>query len=355
MKSRIEQLRAEFANPGLDAFLITFTPHLRYFSNFSGSHGIGLVTNRSLFLITDGRYMMQARQQARGWRVFIADDSLFDEMRRKNLLRQGWRIGIDGSSLPYLTFLTLKSKFPGVTFLTKGGMVEKIAAVKDPSEIQKIKRAAAITDKVFQEILGIIRPGIHELDIAAEISYRQRKHGAEADAFETIVASGTRGSLPHGRATPKKIQKGELVTLDFGCIVEGYYSDLTRTVAVGRPTREQKNIYQTVLDAQTRALEHVKSGVLARDLDAVARSYIKKKGYGRYFSHSLGHGLGLQIHEPPRISSRSAARLQTGNVITIEPGIYIPAMCGVRIEDDVLIKNGQNEVLTHSPKELLVL
>lgn len=355
MKSRIEQLRAQFAPNGFDAFLITHLPHLRYLSNFSGSNGIGIVTETAAHLITDSRYTKQARQQARGWTVYIADDGLFDEIERRKILRKGWRVGFDGNALPYLTFQNLRTKFPAVNFLSRTGIIEKIAAVKDPSEIAKIKRAVTITDTVFLELLGMIRPGISELDIAAEISYRQRQHGAEGEAFETIIASGIRGALPHGRASAKKIHRGELVTLDFGCVYEGYYSDLTRTVAVGRPIAEQKKIYNVVLDAQMRAIEHAKSGILAKDLDAVARTRIARSGYGRYFSHSLGHGLGLQIHEPPCISSRSMARLRSGNVVTIEPGIYIAGYGGVRIEDDVLIRNGHCEVLTRAPKTLLVL
>jgi Xaa-Pro aminopeptidase len=352
---RIEQLRAQLANLGLDAFLITSPPHLRYFSNFTGANGIGLVTNTSADLITDGRYSTQVRAQTRGWRIYITDDRLFDEVKRRKILQRRWRIGFDGNSLPFLAYQSLKTKFPDVKFLSKVGIVEKIVAVKDTFEIHNIERAISITDAVFTEILDRIRPGVQELDMAAEISCRQRKHGAQADAFEIIVASGPRSSLPHGRASSRKIQKGDFVTLDFGCVYEGYYSDLTRTVVVGKPTSEQKKIYHAVLDAQTRAIEKAKNGMLAKDLDAVARFHITKQGYGRYFSHSLGHGLGLQIHEPPRISSRSSARLQTGNVITIEPGIYIPKKYGVRIEDDVLITNGRCEVLTHSPKELLVL
>lgn len=358
MTSRIKKLRDQFEQLTIDAFLITFLPHLRYLSGFSGTSGIGLITHDAAYLITDGRYTTQARQQIqRGeqkWKIFIVQDSLFDAFDQKRLLRKGWRIGFDGNTLPYSTYQSLGRKFPAVRFVSKGWTIEKIAAVKDASEIKKIKHAVAITDCVFKEVLEILRPGIMELDIAAEISYRQRKHGAEADAFEAIVASGERGALPHGRASSKKIRRGELVTLDFGCVYEGYHSDLTRTVAVGKPMRESKKIYQIVLDAQSRAIEKAASGMLAKDLDAVARSYIKKMGYERYFNHSLGHGIGLQIHEPPRISSMSKARLQTGNVITIEPGIYIPKFGGVRIEDDVLITNGQCEVLNRSPKKLLI-
>lgn len=355
MRSRIEHLRLLCSTHGLNAFLITFAPHLRYFSNFTGSYGVGLVTRSAAYLVTDSRYATQARKEVQGWRILISEDSLFDEIFRAKLLRIGWRIGFDGNTLPYLTYQALTTKFPRVRFVSKGSLIDTIIAVKNRSELQYIQRAVEITDTVFRELLSMIKPGTTELDIAAEISYRHQKYGAESDAFQPIVASGLRSALPHGRATSKKIHKGDLLTLDFGCVYRGYCSDLTRTLVIGRATAEQKKIYRIVLDAQLRAIEHAKSGVMARDLDTIARSSITRRGYGRYFRHSLGHGLGLQIHEPPRISSRSTARLTSGNVITIEPGIYIPAFGGVRIEDDVVIRNSHCEVLTRSPKELLTL
>jgi Xaa-Pro aminopeptidase len=354
MNSRIDRLRAQFGPIGVDAFFISHPPHLRYLCGFSGSNGFGLVTPRQNILFTDGRYATQARKEAKGWTISITDTP-FEEMGRRNLLRNGWRLGVDGNALPYATYLSLKKKFPDVAIVSKVGTIDRIAAVKDDSEIRMVKRAIAITDTVFAEILDVIRPGMTELDVAAEISYRQRRHGAEADAFEAIVASGPRGALPHGRASARKIKSGEFVTLDFGCVYRGYHSDLTRTVSVGRPNREWKKIYQTVHDAQSHAIDHARNGMMAKDLDAIARSHIKRAGYEKYFIHSLGHGLGLQIHEPPRISSRSLTRLQAGNVVTIEPGIYIPETGGVRIEDDILIENGHCTVLTRSRKDLVIL
>lgn len=353
MTTRVEKLRSEFDNLGIDGCLVTFPPHLRYLSGFTGSCGLGLVTRTSQHLITDGRYVTQARRQVRGWRIFVTQDSLFEQLRK--LLKKGLRLAFDGNTLSYTAFLALKNKFPHVRFVSKLNTIEGIASVKEASEIPHIRKAIAISDRVFAELLDFIRPGVAELDIAAEISYRQRKYGAEGDAFDSIVASGERGALPHGRASARKIRKGELVTLDFGCVTEGYSSDLTRTVSVGKPPAQWRKIYQIVLDAQLRAIDSAASGMLARDLDAVARSYIRKMGYGSSFPHSLGHGLGMQIHEPPRISSLSTARLRSGNVITIEPGIYIPNRGGIRIEDDILIRNGSCEVLTRAPKELVIL
>jgi Xaa-Pro aminopeptidase len=355
MKIRLQKLRSQFEQLNIDAFLVTFQPHLRYVSGFSGSSGIGLVTPQSAFLITDGRYLQQVRQEVRDWKVYIARDGLLDEMNRQNLLRPNWRVGFDGNTLVFEQYKFLKRIFPKVKFLPKVDSIERIAVVKDAGEIAKISKAVAITDQVFLEILPLIKPGITELDIAAEISYRHRKLGAEADAFETIVASGERSALPHGRATAKKLANGELVTLDFGCVYEGYHSDMTRTVALGKPKPEAKKIYRVVLDAQLRAIDFAKSGIKSKDLDAIARNYIKKQGFDKFYRHSLGHGLGLQIHEPPRVSIQSTATLESGSVITIEPGVYLPNFGGVRIEDDVIINNGSCEVLNRSPKELIIL
>jgi len=353
--SRLQKLRSQFDALRIDAFLVTFLPHLRYLSGFSGSNGLGVVTKKSAHFLTDGRYAFQVKQEVIGWKTIITPGSLFEEAHREGLIRPGMRIGFDGNTLIFDQFRQLKKMFPKVKFLPKSDTVEKIAIVKDENEIRCIKQAVEITDRVFSEILPLIKPGVSELDIAAEISYRQRKHGAEADAFESIVASGERGALPHGRATAKKIKQRELVTLDFGCVYEGYHSDLTRTVAVGKPHHEAKLMYSIVLDAQKKAIDAASHGVKGKDLDAVARDHIRKFGYDKFFRHSLGHGLGLQIHEPPRISVLSTATLETGNVVTIEPGIYVPGFGGVRIEDDIVIRNGHCEVLNRSPKELLIL
>jgi Xaa-Pro aminopeptidase len=355
MSLRLAKLRSQFDALHIDAFLVTFLPHLRYLTGFTGSNGIGFVTRETATIVTDGRYTDQVRQEVRGWKAFITHTSLFDAIRAHRVFRPGMRVGFDGNTLVYNQIMLIRKRFPRVKFLPKADTIERIASVKDESEIGSIRKAVEITDRVFEEVVNLIKPGMSELDVGAEISYRQRKHGAEADAFETIVASGLRGSLPHGRASSKNIKRGELVTLDFGCVFEGYHSDMTRTIAVGRPSSEARRMYETVFNAQLQAIESARAGIHTRELDAIARSYIKRNGYEKYFRHSLGHGIGLQIHEAPRISVMSTAILERGNVITIEPGIYNPSIGGVRIEDDVVIRNGHCEVLNRSPKELLVL
>jgi len=358
MNRRVDSLRSRFQSLRIDSFLVTNPPHLRYLSGFSGSSGAGLVTPRSLRFFTDGRYAAQVKKElSGGWKVHVSpsSDTLFRMIRDASVLKPGARVGIDGNTLSYEEFRTLKKMLHGVKFLPKAGVIEEIASIKDESEIRSIKKAVEITDRTFTEILPLIKPGVRELDIAAEISYRQRRGGAERDAFDTIVASGSRSALPHGQASSRKIGRGELVTLDFGCVVDGYHCDMTRTVAVGRIGRREKEIYALVLDAQQTAVAAVRAGMRTRELDAAARDVIRRGGYDKYFRHSLGHGIGLQIHEAPRISVQSGSVLKAGQVITVEPGVYFPPLGGVRIEDVVVVTPRGAAVLNRSPKELITL
>ncbi|MBI5022100.1 MAG: aminopeptidase P family protein [Ignavibacteriales bacterium] len=355
LRKRLHSLREILTSMNLDCFLITFQPHLRYITGFSGSSGLAMVTRSGAYIITDGRYATQIRNQTHGWKIFITSQDLFEALRDTKLLRPHMRIGFDGNTLVFSQFKRLKNIFPKIIFLPKADAIERIAIRKDETEITAIKHAAEITDRVFTEILQILKPGVSELDIAAEISYRHKIHGAEGDAFPSIVASGHRSALPHGLASENKIKKGDLVTLDFGSIYCGYHCDMTRTVGIGSLPAKAKKIYQVVLDAQMNAIEFATSDKTAKEVDHVARQHITKSGFGKYFRHSLGHGIGLQIHEQPRLSVLSKAVLQPGNVVTIEPGIYIPDFGGVRIEDDIVITNGYPEILNKSPKELIIL
>jgi Xaa-Pro aminopeptidase len=354
-EQRLAALRRSLAQSNLDALLVTYLPHVRYLTGFSGSNGHCFVGKRTEYLLTDNRYRDQVKEEVQGIRVVITKKSLSEAAAGLPVFSGSMRLGIESQYLSVAGLATLKTRLHRVTFVKTQSLVERVAAIKDKSEIDSIRRAVDISDRVFRRIVEFVRPGMTELDVAAEIGYLHRKLGAEADAFEPIVASGRRGALPHARASSKKIRSGELVTLDFGCRVKGYNSDLTRTVAVGRPPARARKIYQVVQDAQRIAIEAARSGMAAKALDGVARSYIRKKGFGRYFSHSLGHGLGLQVHEAPRISSLSKDVLLDGNVVTIEPGIYIPEFGGIRIEDDIVIRNTHPEVLSRSPRELLIL
>lgn len=352
---RVEAVRRKLAALKLDALLITHLPNIRYLSGFTGSNGLCLLTQDTCHFLTDRRYETQVGTEVKGMIITVTNRSLFETLSTLRPVRRCTRIGIESAHLSVATLDNLKKNIPECTFVRTNFIVESLASRKEEEEIGCIRKAAEITDKTFGKILPSIREGVRENELAAEISYWQKQFGGEADAFEPIVASGKRGALPHARSTDKKIKNRELVVLDFGCRYRGYHSDLTRTVAVGRPTAEAKKMYRIVQDAQNRAVEAAAAGITAQLLDGVARSFIKRNGYARYFLHSLGHGLGLQVHELPRVSALSRETLKSGNVITIEPGIYKPSIGGVRIEDDVVIRKGHCEVLTTSPKSLIVL
>lgn len=234
-------------------------------------------------------------------------------------------------------------------------MIEKIRLFKDDEEIEEIQKAQDIADKVFSELLDFIKPGKTEREVHHYMLERMRAHGASGESFDAIIASGVRGALPHGVASDKVIEKGELLTLDFGCIYNMYCSDMTRTIAVGEISDKQREIYEVVLEAQKRALAAIKPGVRTADIDAIARDYITEKGYGENFGHGLGHGVGLEVHEAPRLSPKSDEVLEEGMVITDEPGIYIEGFGGVRIEDIILVTEDSHRVLSKSTKELITL
>ncbi len=350
---KLKKVREKLYKLKIDAILINHLPNIRYLTGFSGSSALCLVSKTDAILITDFRYKEQVKIQVKHFKKFISIGKTFFEIaREKNIFNGLEKVGFESEHLPFSTFKELRGKFKNIKFIPTKDFIEEISSVKTQSEIENIKQAIKISEKVFNEILNIIKPGVAEIDIAAEISYLHRKFGAERDAFEIIVASGWRSALPHGVASEKKLKKGELVVIDFGCVYNGYHSDITRTIAIGKISNEKKKIYQIVLDAQTIAIENAKAGLKANELDSIARNYIKQKGYGRFFGHSLGHGIGTEIHTLPRISPKSTYILKNGNVITIEPGIYIPNLGGVRIEDDILI-NSTVEVLTSLPKNLI--
>jgi Xaa-Pro aminopeptidase len=339
----------------LDAFIVSDPAHVFYLTGFSGSSGLCVITHQKQFFVTDNRYKAQAPLEVHGYRIVIAPLNLFQTVADRQILPLRHRIGFESNVFHVSEFRTLKKLFPSCRFVPAANVIETISAVKDKSEIALLRAAVEITDKTFQKILPLIRPGIREGDIAAEISYWHKRYGADADAFDPIVAGGPRGALPHARASERKIEKGEMLVMDFGCRCKGYHSDLTRTVAVGKPSDTMRTVYAVVLEAQRRALDIVKAGSAACAVDAAARDVIQHYGFGKFFIHSLGHGLGLHVHEPLRLSPVSKDILQKGNIVTVEPGIYLPGVGGVRIEDDVLIGRDHGDVLNKSPKELIIL
>ena len=351
---RIEKLKALLEEKSLDAVYITYIPNVRYLSNFSGSSGSLLITKGKNYFITDFRYRDQSRKEVHGFEIAI-NYNAGDELKRI-IESGGIKIcGFEASHMTYGTYDNNKNNFPGVKFIPLTDFVEKLTVEKTPDELAKIRKAVDITDETFKKMLSFIKPGMKELDVSAEITYTHKKLGALKDSFEPIVASGWRAALPHGIASGKIIEKGDILTLDFGCVYEGFCSDMTRTIAVGDPGDEIKKIYEIVSEAQKLALGAAKSGISSKSVDSVARDYITSKGYGENFGHGLGHGLGIDVHEMPGLSQRMDVTLVENSVVTIEPGIYVESLGGVRIEDDVILKPDGCIILNKSPKELIII
>lgn len=352
--SRIEALRTQFADHGIDALLITSSYNRRYISQFSGTAGVVLISEKQAVFITDFRYVEQAQEQAKGFEIVQHQGPIFEEVA-KQVERLGiTKLGFEQSHLTY-EFHQIYDKLVNASFVPVAGLVEKIRMFKDASEIKVIQDAADIADAAFLHITTFIRPGMTELEVSNELEFFMRKQGATSSSFDIIVASGYRSALPHGVASKKVIERGELVTLDFGALYNGYCSDITRTVAVGQISEQLQDIYQTVYQAQLLGMEGIKPGLTGMQADALTRDYIKEKGYGEYFGHSTGHGLGLEVHEGPGLSMKSNTLLEPGMVVTVEPGIYISGVGGTRIEDDTLITPNGNQSFTHSPKELIYI
>ena len=345
MNKRIELLRKYMQENNLDGIIVTDGKNMRYFSGFTGGEGYLLVTESEKYLVTDFRYTEQALNQTSGFKV--CDSADFDLKSETKSLSS---VGFENISISFNGYVNLTKSIKKLVPL--GFALLDIRAVKDSDEIQKIKMAEHIGDMAFEHILDFIKAGVSERDIALEIEFFMRRNGAEALSFSTIAAAGANGSMPHAEPDTKTVQNGEFVVLDFGCVYEGYCSDMTRTVCVGKATDEMKSVYNTALEAQLTSIDMLKDGVLPCDVHNNAQKIIDKK-YSGCFGHSLGHGVGLDIHERPNLSPKNSVPLKCGNVVTVEPGIYIKDFCGVRIEDLVLI-NGKNvENFTTSTKKLI--
>ena len=354
MNRRLINLYEKMSSEEVDALLITKIPNVNYFSGFSGDSSALLIGKNFRKLITDGRYTEQAIIQAKNFTLVEQTEGLYKKIVDEIKISGCKKIGFESLVMTVAHHSYLKKELADVEF--KSVELDTLRQVKDATEIENIRKACKIADDAFVKILEVIKPGVREIDIAAELEYFMRKLGAEKPAFTTIVASGWRGSLPHGTATDKKICAGELVTMDFGAIYNGYCSDITRTICVGRVSDEQKKIYNLVLDAQLYGLEIITAGKGGKEIDAAVRERLDNAGYGRFFVHGLGHGVGLEIHEEPRLSKLSKCeKLLPNMIVTDEPGIYIENFGGVRIEDTVLVTSGKAQALTRSPKTLIEL
>jgi len=354
MKHRIEALQEVLRGRDLPGLLITKQENVRYISGFTGSSGACLITGEHAYFVTDFRYTEQAADQIKGMEIVQIDRSIPDTIGELIAGARVRAVGVEKDSLT-LALFELYDQATAVELVPTSGIVENLRLIKDSSEIKMVKEAVGIADAAFHHILTYIRPGVTELDVSNELEFFMRKQGAASSSFDIIVASGHRSALPHGVASAKVIESGELVTLDFGALLNGYVSDITRTVAVGEISDELRKIYDTVLRAQIAGVEGLRPGITGIEADALTRDIIKDAGYGDYFGHSTGHGIGLEVHEGPGLSFRSETKLEPGMIVTVEPGIYVPQVGGCRIEDDVLITESGREILTSSPKELITL
>lgn len=352
---RVAKLREKLQQDGLSAMLIGSPINRRYLSGFTGSAGYVLITLNESYLLTDFRYMTQAPQQALGFKVVEHGTKVMETVKELLTSEDITSLGFEQDHVTYGVYTTYSEQLSPIQLVATSGLVEQLRMIKDAEELQVMQRAADLADKTFSHVLNILKPGKTEREIDLEMEMFMRKHGATASSFDTIVASGERSALPHGVASERVIQGNEFVTFDFGALLDGYCSDLTRTVALGSPDPKLKEIYNIVLEAQLHALEHIKPGMTGHEADALARDIIDRYGYGEYFGHSTGHGLGMEVHESPRLSKLSDDVLKPGMVVTVEPGIYLPGLGGVRIEDDIVITETGIQILTSSSKDYTVL
>jgi Xaa-Pro aminopeptidase len=353
MSTRLQSLRDRLAEHGIDALLVTRPENRRYITGFTGSSGVVVVSRDHAVLITDFRYVEQASSQAPGFRIVKHGVKMVEAL--KSVLEEVGvsSLGFEKDVVTFKQHETFCSELPGVKLVPVEGVVEKMRMVKDEDEIEKIRRAEALGDAAFSHILTVLKPGMTEIEVATEMEWFMRRNGAERTGFDVIVASGANGAMPHAVASSKRLVPGELIVLDFGAVVEGYRGDATRTVVLGRASREQREVYGIVLRAQEAALERIRAGMKGEEAHEIAQRVIEDAGYGDNFGHGLGHGVGLAVHEEPRLAPMSSTVLEPGMVVSVEPGIYLPGRFGVRIEDLVVVEDGGVRNLTTAPKELI--
>jgi len=335
----------------LDALLFWGLENIRYLSGFTGSDGALIVAAGERVFLSDFRYEEQARGELAG-AAFRKYRKKIEGVARCLKSMKVRRVGFEAGALSFESYAKLKERAPRVAWVPLAAELAGLRARKEREEIEKTRRAVRVASQSFGDALGRLRPGPREMKVAEALEIRMRQRGAEAPAFPTIVASGPRGALPHGRPSEKTMAKDELVVVDFGARVDGYHSDETKTVLLGRPDGRQKRIYDLVRRAQEKAMKLIRPGTSVRRIDAAAREVISRAGYGDYFGHGLGHGIGLAVHEPPTISPRGSGVVEAGMIFSVEPGIYLPGWGGVRLEDLVLVTDRGCEVLTYLSKEL---
>ena len=354
MTNRVDKLREKMKAEGIASFLITSPYNLRYLTGFTGTTGVALIGLEEAFFITDFRYTEQAAKQCVGYEIVKNVGPILEVVADLVESKTIENLAFEESFVAFKQYVELETLLE-VDLIPVSGMIEELREIKDESEIAIVEKACEIADKAFSHILTYIKPGMTEIQVANELDFYMRSLGASGVSFETIVASGLRSAMPHGVASDKVIEQGDMITIDFGCYYNGYVSDMTRTISLGEPSDKLREIYEIVKEAQQRVLDAAKPGMSGIELDAIARDYIASKGYGEAFGHSTGHGIGLEIHEGPNVSKLAEKAFVPGNIITNEPGIYLPGIGGVRIEDDMLVTENGIKRLTHSEKELIIL
>jgi Xaa-Pro aminopeptidase len=339
----------------LEGMVVTGLPNVRYLCGYSGSSGLLWVSLRETVFFTDFRYQEQAKREVRAGRTVIIKNALLDDLLQLPSIGRARRIGYESGRLLCSQLERIARDISLQRLKPTAGLVEAVRQTKDQGELAKIGRAAAIADRAFSAIVKFIKPGLTERAVANQLDYYLRKFGADKPSFDSIVASGPNGALPHAQPGDRRLRRGDFLVLDFGARHQGYCSDMTRTVCLGKPTARHIEIYRLVQQAQTSGLKAVRPGVKGKTADAAARQVIEEAGYGKYFGHGLGHGVGLEVHEGPRLGKTSEDLLQPGHVVTVEPGVYLPGWGGVRIEDLVAVTGKGCRIFSNSTKKLIAV
>jgi Xaa-Pro aminopeptidase len=353
---RRQKLRALLPETKVDALLVTHPANWFYLTGFTGEAGALMVSRKGTTLVTDGRFVVQAKAETAGVRICRQDGTLSESTARILGDLRARRVGFDPVHTSVSDLQAMRKATAGrVRWFPAAGAVETLRMRKDGSELSQMRKAALLAGDIMDFAIGLLKPGVRENEVGARIEYEMRRRGASGPSFETIVAFGGRAALPHARPTGKRLRKNELVVLDLGVILGHYCSDITRTVFAGRAPKRIRTWYKAVLEAEEAAISRVKEGAACGDVDAAARQVLAGYGLDHLFVHSTGHGLGLEVHEEPRLARGQVRRLESGNVITIEPGVYAEDVGGIRIEDDVAVHSGRTEVLTRAPRHLIEL
>ncbi|MFH1824769.1 MAG: Xaa-Pro peptidase family protein [Candidatus Firestonebacteria bacterium] len=354
MNKRIKELQEKLEKKKLDGFIITNPINRNYLTGFTGSTGYLLIAKEKGYFITDSRYMEQAKLEVPGYEVIITSN-YFKKICEIIINKKIKRLGYEYNSILFSQYEFLKERLEKIKWRGIKNFIEDLRMIKTDEEIDLIKKAVKIAELSYEKTQGRIKEGISEKDIACELEYNMKKLGADGVSFSTIVASGNRGALPHGISSDKKLKKGELIIIDFGVSYKGYCSDLTKTIGLGIIQKSYKEAYRVVYNAQQEAISFIKSGVKLSNLDKAARNYLKKHKLHKYFIHSLGHGIGKEVHEGPKVSHKSTGFVKEGMVFTVEPGIYISGKFGIRIENIIVVKKDSIEVLGKDQSKLVVL